>query len=208
MTKVQVKNISKKFKKTIFENFSLEIQEGEFVVFKGESGKGKTTLLNLIGGLIEPDSGEILIDNQKISLITTRKGRKIFRNNVEYLFQNFLLLENKSVQYNLNIASPSLFRGYSDNKLKNVLKSVNLEGMLKEKVYNLSGGEQQRVVLARMLLKKSNIILCDEPTGSLDKVNAERIYKILKILNEDGKTIICVSHDDRIEKYASKIITL
>ncbi|MDS1030942.1 ABC transporter ATP-binding protein [Bacillota bacterium LX-D] len=202
---IKIKNVSKAFEdKILFSNLTLNIEDGEFVIFSGPSGCGKTTLLNMIGAIEEIDSGEILVDGIDVS---KRKNQlKYFRNKVGFLFQNFALVDNKTVKENLKLVRKDC---KNDITIEEALEIVGLKDKLNKKVYTLSGGEQQRVALARLMLKKCDIILADEPTGSLDKNNAEAVLNILKQLNEQGKTIILVTHDEDIKKaYHCSLVSL
>ena len=183
--------LSKRFEgRVLFENFNFKIESGEFVCFSGVSGCGKTTLLNMIG-MIEPfDSGKLLIDGE--AMVTQKQRMQYFRKKLGFLFQNFALVENKTVEQNLKLIRK---QDRTSLTMEEALKRVGLSDVLKQKVYTLSGGEQQRVALARLFFKQSEIILADEPTGSLDEANADRIMQILKELHQEGKTIILVTHD-------------
>ena len=201
---IEVKNLTKTFGEVcVFKDLSFNIADGEFVVFSGKSGCGKTTMLNLIGGIDTPDSGEILVDGADI---TKQKNRiEYFRNKVSFLFQNFALIDNKTVEENLNMVKKST---RTDTTIEQALESVGLKDKIKAKVYTLSGGEQQRVALARIMIKKCDLILADEPTGSLDKENSAGVIEILKKLNFEGKTVILVTHDEELKKTGSRIIEL
>lgn len=201
---ITVKNLCKKFDdNVIFDNFNITIETGEFVVFAGDSGCGKTTLLNIVGGLETPDSGEILVDGE---IIFKRKNhREYFLNKVGFLFQNFALVENKTVRENLLFVPK---KNRTDLTIKEVLEAVGIPDKVNEKVYKLSGGEQQRVALARLLLKKCDIILADEPTGSLDSNNADAVLNILHKMNEQGRTVIIVTHSEKIIKSEKKVVLL
>lgn len=196
--------LSKRFEgRVLFENFHFKIESGEFVCFSGVSGCGKTTLLNMIG-MIEPfDSGKLLIDGDAI--VTPKQRMQYFRKKLGFLFQNFALVENKTVEQNLKLIRK---QDRTNLTMEEALKRVGLSGVLKQKVYTLSGGEQQRVALARLFFKQSEIILADEPTGSLDEANANRIMQILKELHQEGKTIILVTHDEKIKRMAERVIEL
>lgn len=196
--------LSKRFEgRILFENFNFKIESGEFVCFSGVSGCGKTTLLNMIG-MIEPfDSGKLLIDGDAI--VTPKQRMQYFRKKLGFLFQNFALVENKTVEQNLKLIRK---QDRTNLTMEEALKRVGLSGVLKQKVYTLSGGEQQRVALARLFFKQSEIILADEPTGSLDEANANRIMQILKELHQEGKTIILVTHDEKIKRMAERVIEL
>ena len=196
--------LSKRFEgRVLFENFNFKIESGEFVCFSGVSGCGKTTLLNIIG-MIEPfDSGKLLSDGDAI--VTPKQRMQYFRKKLGFLFQNFALVENKTVEQNLKLIRK---QDRTNLTMEEALKRVGLSGVLKQKVYTLSGGEQQRVALARLFFKQSEIILADEPTGSLNEANANRIMQILKELHQEGKTIILVTHDEKIKRMAERVIEL
>lgn len=201
---ITVKNLCKKFDdNVIFDNFNITIETGEFVVFAGDSGCGKTTLLNIVGGLETPDSGEILVDAENI--FKRKNHREYFLNKVGFLFQNFALVENKTVRENLLFVPK---KNRTDLTIKEVLEAVGIPDKANEKVYKLSGGEQQRVALARLLLKKCDIILADEPTGSLDSNNADAVLNILHKMNEQGRTVIIVTHSEKIIKSEKKVVLL
>ncbi len=195
-------------KETVFSDFSLTIQEGEFVAIIGKSGSGKTTLLNLIGFLEKPDKGEILIDGQPLK----REREKLLyhRHKVGFLFQNFALIEEKTVLKNLQLAMS--YRKDKEKHLKEIdlaLQEVQLDPEIKyKKVFQLSGGEQQRVALARLLLKEAKYILADEPTGNLDAENRDVVFSILQKLNSHGKTIILVTHDNTLADRVMRKILL
>ena len=191
---ILIQNLCKKFEdKVLFDNYNCTIQDGEFVVFCGESGCGKTTLLNMIGCLEKPDSGSIIIDKTDIWKTKNKKG--LFALKYGFLFQNFALLEGKTVSQNLEIIQKKL---RTEISVEEALTTVGLINKIDTKVYKLSGGEQQRLALARLILKKCDIILADEPTGSLDEENADAVMDILHFLNQKGKTIILVTHSRKI----------
>lgn len=201
---IEGKNISKQFGSLIlFDGFDFRIEDGEFVCFSGPSGAGKTTLLNIIG-LIEPlDGGELLINGRQYR--SNKDKLEFFRSKVGFLFQNFALIEGKTVEENLQLIRKGSRTGYS---IEEVLEKVGLLDKLENKVYTLSGGEQQRIALARLFYKKCEIILADEPTGSLDKRNADMVMEILLALNRQGKTVVLVTHDERIKGLANRVIEL
>ncbi|MGX7112833.1 putative bacteriocin export ABC transporter [Gemella cuniculi] len=204
---IKIENITKKFdEKNIFENFNLIISTGELIAITGASGSGKTTLINMIGGLEECDSGNITINDIEIN----KKNKvELYRNNISWLFQNFALVDEWTVFQNLVIALK--FKKYKSSKehvIKEVLKKVGLEDKLKSKIFTLSGGEQQRVSLARVMLQDNNIILADEPTGSLDEENRNIVFDILKNMQKNGKTVVIVTHDKELAKMCDRIVTL
>lgn len=201
---IEIKNIYKSFQdKVIFQNYTLNINDGEFVVFTGKSGSGKSTILNIIGGLEKVEKGNVFVDG--IDIYKHKNQRTYFCESVSFLFQNFALMEGKTVRENLKIV-PRKYR--EDITLETVLEKVGLLERIDSKVYNLSGGEQQRVALARVMLKKSKIILADEPTGSLDNENARLVIEKLIDLNDAGKTIILVTHNFSIIPDRARVINL
>lgn len=211
MAVISLKNICKSFgNKVIFDNFNLNVEEGEFLCITGVSGKGKTTLLNIIGLLEKPDSGSINIMGYDNPEIDSKSGIKLLRSNISYLFQNYGLVDNETVEYNLKIATRFLKLSKNDEKKKieEALNTVGLSGYEKNKIFQLSGGEQQRVAMARILIKPTSIVLADEPTGSLDSDNRDLIMELLTKVNEQGKTVIIVTHDKEVVKCAKRVIEL
>ncbi len=201
---ITLNNVCKSFgEKKLFDNFGLDIRDGEFVVFAGKSGCGKTTLLNMIGGLEKPDSGDIIVNGKDI--FKKRNLRGYFTETVGFLFQNFALIEDETVIKNLNYVQKKYRSGVP---VDDILNSLGLFDKRETKVYKLSGGEQQRVALARLMYKKCSIILADEPTGSLDSENAAAVLKILHDLNDRGKTVILVTHSEKIIENEKRVINL
>ncbi|MGE6313514.1 ATP-binding cassette domain-containing protein [Bacillus cereus] len=201
---IEIKNLTKIFDdKILFSDFNLKVDDGKFVIFSGPSGCGKTTLLNMIGAIEKIDTGEIIVDG--IDIKNKKNHLNYFRYKIGFLFQNFALVDNKTVKENLRLIRKDCQTNLS---IEESLKIVGLTEKLNKKVYTLSGGEQQRVALARLMLKKCDIILADEPTGSLDKQNAESVLNILKKLNKQGKTIILVTHDEEIKKQGDMVVDL
>lgn len=197
-------DLCKRFgEKELFNNLSFQIDDEEFICFSGESGKGKTTLLNMIGMIEPPSSGKILFDGDEVK--TNSERLSYFRNKVGFIFQNFALVEGKTVEQNLALVRKS---NRSDISIEEALNKVGLSDKIKEKVYALSGGEQQRVALARLFIKKCDVILADEPTGSLDSHNANMVLDILKSLNAQGKTVVLVTHDEAVKHLCGRIIEL
>lgn len=206
---IQLKNIDKKYgNKYLFKNLDFSIKKGEMIAITGASGSGKSTLLNIIGLIDKPDSGEVLICGNKNPYDKEKIKLNLFRNNIGYLFQNYALVDNYTVSKNLDIALEYV-KDKDKNKLKEeALDKVGLLGKLNNKVFELSGGEQQRVALARLMLKENNIILADEPTGSLDEDNKAIILKLLKELNNEGKTVVIVTHDKVVADICDREINI
>lgn len=206
---IQLKNISLVYgEHQIFHNLNLDIADGEFVAIVGKSGSGKTSLLNIIALLEKPNQGYVLIDGKKY--ISQRSILRYHRSLMSFLLQNFALIDEESVAFNLQIAAK--FAVNPDNPAQDIasaLKQVNLpESILSQKVYQLSGGEQQRVALARLLIKDAKYILADEPTGNLDQQNSRIVFEILQLLNKLGRTIIMVTHDENLAQQAKRIIEI
>lgn len=189
---------------TVFDKYNFKVDTGEFVCFSGESGSGKTTLLHIIGLIESIDSGRLLIDNQEI--LKRKEKLLYYRKKVGFLFQNYALIDGKTVRENLNlIRKEDCAEGMN---IQSVLRKVGLLEKIDKKVYTLSGGEQQRVALARVFLKKCEIVLADEPTGSLDKANAKKVVALLKEMHKDGKTVVLVTHDEEIQRQCERIMRL
>jgi len=206
--KIEVKNLRKSFGELVlFEDYSFELESNEITCLYGKSGSGKTTLLNILGGIEDYQQGEILYNGKKL---TPSLKRKFLSNDFGFVFQNFGLLENETVYSNfMLIKKVKKMRKFDRDKLiHSSLDLVGLAGCEKIKVYTLSGGEQQRVAVAKMLAKDCNIIFADEPTASLDWENKEIILKLFRLLKMRGKTIIIVSHDDDVKNAADKVIEI
>ena len=201
---IEIHDLCKSFEDTIlFNNLNLTINDGEFVVFSGVSGCGKTTLLNMIGGIEKVDSGKIIVDGLDV---TNKKSQLFyFRHKVGFLFQNYALVDNKTVRENLNLIKNNCRNNVT---IEEVLERVSLLDKIDDKVYRLSGGEQQRVALARLMLKKCDVILADEPTGSLDKENADVVIELLKQMNAQQKIVIMVTHDRHYMNIGSRNIEI
>ncbi len=206
-----LKGISKKYDNNeVLSGVNLSVMSGDMIAIVGESGRGKTTLLNILGLIINPSDGEYLINGKQIKNIDSREAMMIRRNYIGYLFQNYGLVEDETVEWNIKLA-------FSYKKMKNkekndevlfYLQKFGLENSLKKKVYQLSGGEQQRVALIRLMIKDTPIILADEPTGSLDKNNRDLIMEELIKFNKTGKTIIIVTHDNEVANMCKRKIDL
>lgn len=193
------------------DNVNLEIKRGEFLAIVGPSGSGKTTLLNMIGALDKPTSGEVILDQIKISEIEELKLYKIRREKIGFIFQLFYLIPTLNAIQNVLIPTFPL-KGKKEfyfQRAKNLLKEVGLSGKENRKPAELSGGEQQRVAICRALILDPPLILADEPTGNLDTKTGMEIIKLMKKLNEkEGKTFLIATHDSRITKLCHKVFYL
>ena len=208
---IQLENITKTIgKKVILENLSLKINQGDLVAIVGKSGSGKSTLLNLLG-LIDGDySGYYEIFGQQNVPVNSVKSQAIIREHISYLFQNFALIDNETVEYNLMLALKYVKLSKKDKvkKIEEILERVGLSSTLHQKVSELSGGEQQRIAVARAILKPSQLLLADEPTGSLDPENRDLVLNFLLDMNKEGKTVIIVTHDIYVAQQCHRVIEL
>ena len=212
MSLITLKNVKKEYGKNqvLFENLSLEIEKGEFVGLVGKSGAGKTTLLNIIGLITDISEGTITIDSHK-NLSMNGENAMILRSyTIGYLFQNYGLIEDESVLWNLKLALEykKVKKEEKPKLINKYLKQFELSDMLNKKVYQLSGGEQQRIAIIKLILQGSQIILADEPTSGLDKENELIVMKLLKELNEKGITIIMVTHNMNLCDCFSRVINV
>ncbi|MFA4876808.1 MAG: ABC transporter ATP-binding protein [Methanoregula sp.] len=195
---------------TALDHVSLEIQENEFIAIMGPSGSGKSTMMNQLGILDVPTSGKLYIDGRDVSLMTALERTHMRRDIIGYIFQKFylipLLTAYENVEYPLILKYK---RRDNSGKAAAVLKSVGFDSdMSAHRPNQLSGGQQQRVAIARALVNDPKIILCDEPTGNLDRKTGIQIMDILVGLHQEGKTVILVTHDPKIAEYAHRTIEL
>ncbi|MDK2600352.1 ABC transporter ATP-binding protein [Bacillus stercoris] len=204
---IQLENVYKSFdERSILSNFSIKIRENEFVSIIGKSGSGKTTVLNIMSLLDTPDKGEVQILGCKNP--NPKEVMKLRRENLGYIFQNYVLMDNETVLTNLSL-STAYAKEFKKDMLPKALEMVGLDkSFLKKRVYQLSGGEQQRVAIARIILKPCDIIFADEPTGNLDEYNKNIILSLFHQLKDMGKTIVCVTHDQEIARCSERIINL
>jgi putative ABC transport system ATP-binding protein len=209
-------DVAKRFQRgkeviTIFEGLNLGIEEGDFVAIMGPSGSGKTTLLNLLGGVDQPSAGEIRFAGERIDALS-ETGLAAWRAaNVGFIFQFYNLMPMLSAERNveLPLLLTSLSRARRRQSVEAALKLVGLEDRARHLPKELSGGQQQRVAIARAVVSDPRLLLCDEPTGDLDRATADEILKMLSLLNaEFGKTIVMVTHDPAAAKYAKRVLHL
>jgi putative ABC transport system ATP-binding protein len=191
----------------VLHSIDLAVESGDFLALMGPSGSGKTTLLNLIGGLDRPDRGEITVAGQRIDQLASGQLAQWRARNVGFIFQFYNLLPVLSAERNVEV--PLLLTKLSGaERRRNVAAALELVGLAdraKHKPSELSGGQQQRIAIARALVADPTLLVCDEPTGDLDRETSESILKLLKLLNEQqGKTIVMVTHDPRAAQYASR----
>ncbi|WP_064579389.1 ABC transporter ATP-binding protein [Streptobacillus moniliformis] len=209
MSYIKIENLKKVYiigENEIIANndINFEVNKGEFVVILGSSGAGKSTLLNILGGMDVADSGNIFIDNKNIAKYTKEELTKYRRNDVGFVFQFYNLLPNLTAKENVELASELVEK---DIDIIEVLKDVGLENRMNNFPSQLSGGEQQRVSIARAIAKSPKILLCDEPTGALDFNTGKQVLNILSNLSsKKNVTVIVVTHNSEIAKIADKVI--
>lgn len=212
--KLKLKNISKSFKTPkekldILNNITYEFEQNKFYAIIGHSGSGKTTLIKSLGLISEFSSGEYFIDDKNVALLTEKEKTKLRGNKLAFIFQDYMLDEYLKAYENVMIPM-FLNKKIIDKKKEaySLLKSVGLEDRLEHFPKELSGGEQQRVSIARALVNNPDYILADEPTGNLDEKNEKIIFEKLKELSKSGKGVIVVSHSKDIENYADVILEI
>lgn len=192
------------------DNVNFNVKKGEFVSIIGPSGSGKSTLMNILGLLDTADSGKYILDDLDVSKLTDREQAKIRNEKIGFVFQNFNLLSKLTAWENVEV--PLIYRGVSAKESKKIayeyLEKVGLKGREKHLPKQLSGGQQQRVAIARALVGKPEIILADEPTGSLDSKTSIEIMEMLKELNEKGQTIVLITHDNNVASKAKRIVRI
>ena len=213
---VQVRSVDKSYQRgkqtvEVLHRLTLDIPRGDFVALMGPSGSGKTTLLNLIGGLDRPTAGEIVVDGQRIDQLSGSRLAKWRARNVGFVFQFYNLMPVLTAERNVEL--PLLLTELSAaQRRKSVavaLQVVGLEDRARHKPKELSGGQEQRVAIARALVSDPTMLICDEPTGDLDRKTADEILGLLQVLNkEHGKTIVMVTHDPKAAEFASHTLHL
>ncbi|MCE5301158.1 MAG: ABC transporter permease [Spirochaetia bacterium] len=211
---IEIKDLSKTYGngKTSFlalNNVSLTVEDGEFVAIMGPSGSGKSTLMHLMGFLDKPDSGSYKLDGMETSNLTDEEYAELRKHSVGFVFQQFHLLPRMSSVENVEL--PLIYSGLknsSGGKGEKLLNDVGLGAKLKNKPGEKSGGERQRVAKARALINNPGIIFADEPTGNLDSKSQTEIMELLKSLNESGRTIVMVTHEEEVAEYAARIIRI
>ncbi len=192
------------------DGIDVEIKEGDFIAIVGPSGSGKSTMMNMIGALDLATEGEIYLDDEDIEHLEESELAQIRGRKIGFVFQTFNLIPTLTAAENIML--PMLFQGISEDEKKErveeILKKVGLGHRKNHLPNELSGGERQRVAIARALANNPEVILADEPTGNLDSRTGKEIMKIFSDLNKQGKTIILVTHDLNLTKYASKTLKL
>lgn len=206
---IKIRNLTKKFKeKTIFEDVSCTLETGKSYAIVGKSGAGKTTFLNILSGLEKATSGKVEFNDLNIN---SKNRKKLYRDYFGFVFQNFALIDTETVKQNLRLGltNSKLSKTEKDNKMRAALVQVGLGKMqLQQKIYTLSGGEQQRVALARIILKEPKVIFADEPTGSLDVENSQLVLKILLTNFNSDATVVIATHDPTVWQQCDYVIEI
>jgi putative ABC transport system ATP-binding protein len=215
-TMVRLVHVSKRFTKgretiSIFDQLDLSIPRGDFVAVMGPSGSGKTTLLNLLGGIDRADAGEVNVADRRIDGLSEGELARWRAANIGFIFQFYNLMPMLTAAQNveLPLLLTSLRGKDRTARVETALSVVNLADRLKHYPREMSGGQQQRVAIARAIVSDPSLLLCDEPTGDLDRNSADEILSILQLLNKDlGKTIVMVTHDPAAARYAQRTLHL
>ncbi|NLY46060.1 MAG: ABC transporter ATP-binding protein [Tissierella sp.] len=189
-------------------NVSFTVEEGEYIAIMGESGSGKTTLLNILASLDKPTKGDVLLNSKSILSIDEKEISSFRRDNLGFVFQDFNLLDTFSIQDNIFLPLVLMGRTYEEmnNKLIPIAKRLEIEGILNKFPYEVSGGQKQRAAIARALITSPQIILADEPTGALDSRSSEGLLKIFSEINNEGQTILMVTHSTKAASNAKRVL--
>ncbi|MGN0165010.1 MAG: ABC transporter ATP-binding protein [Lachnospiraceae bacterium] len=212
---LELKGITKEYtdgevKKTVLSDINLKVNKGEYIAIMGSSGCGKTTLLNIMGGMDDATSGEYLFLGTDVCRMKGNQLDLFRRDNISFVFQQFALMMHYTVEENVELPLKNRKMSKKDKreKINYVLEKVGILDLRKKKVTKISGGEQQRTAIARAMISDNPLILADEPTGSLDSKTSEEIMDYFDQLHEMGRTIIVVTHDLKVANRANKIINI
>ncbi|MGY8986176.1 MAG: ABC transporter ATP-binding protein [Sphingomonadales bacterium] len=211
-----IKKMDKTFKKgkeviNVFNDLDMKIEKGDFLAIMGPSGSGKTTLLNMLGGVDQPTKGEVWFNGSRVDTLSENQLAKWRANNIGFIFQFYNLMPMLNAKRNVELPLlltklPGKQRG---KNVETALELVGLGDRAKHMPSEMSGGQQQRVAIARAIVSDPKLLLCDEPTGDLDRITADEILEMLQLLNKEfGKTIVMVTHDPSAAKYAKRVLHL
>ena len=212
---IQISNLKKVFQyggvyTVALGGINLEIDEGEFVAIMGPSGCGKTTLLNILGLLDNPSEGSYLLNGNEVAHLTEKKRTAMRKGHIGFVFQSFNLIDELNVEENIEL--PLKYIGVPQKERRErvveILRRLNISHRAKHYPYQLSGGQQQRTAIARAMICHPELILADEPTGNLDSKNGKEVMELLAELNDDGTTIVMVTHSQRDASYAHRIVNM
>lgn len=204
---LEAKNISKKFNdRYVLNNVNLSVEKGHFITILGHSGSGKSTLLNILSSILTPTEGEVLYDEARVSDFSERQLSKLRKEKIGFVFQHYILLPNLTVKENILLGADN---NPTDQEVEELCDFLGIKRHLNSYPYTLSGGEQQRVCIARAVIKKPDILFCDEATGALDKENSINIVSLLHRVKEKlGTTILFTTHNQEIAKTANRVLVL
>ncbi|MBZ4666350.1 ABC transporter ATP-binding protein [Mahella sp.] len=212
---IKIKNLVKVYKGETYETRALDgidltIEDGEFVAVMGPSGSGKSTLLNVIGCMDTLTEGEYYLDDYEIHKLKLKELHKVRREKISFVFQHFALMSNFSVYENVEV--PLLAKNVNKSRRKKIvyekLKMLGIDNLADKLPTQISGGQQQRAAIARALTSDNDIILADEPTGALDRKTGQDLMNMLTEINASGKTVIIVTHDDKVASATKRIINI
>lgn len=189
-------------------NVSFSVEEGEYIAIMGESGSGKTTLLNILAALDKPTNGEVLLDGKSINDIKEKEISAFRRENLGFVFQDFNLLDTFSIQDNIFLPLVLARKEYAEMKelLNPIAKKLGISDILDKYPYEVSGGQKQRVAVARAIITNPKLILADEPTGALDSNATDSLLKLFNEINNEGQTILMVTHSTKAASHASRVL--
>lgn len=196
--------------RTLWTGLDLTLKPGQLTALTGPSGSGKSTLLNCMGLLEKPTGGDILFDQRDLTRMRSGAARRFRRDHLGYLFQNYALVENATIAQNLDVALRARRRRGREARaaMSDALERVGLAGRERDRVSRLSGGEQQRVALARLIVKQPSLVLADEPTGALDHGNTEIVVSLLRSMADGGACVVIATHDDWVRDQCDETVSV
>lgn len=189
-------------------NVSFSVEQGEYVAIMGESGSGKTTLLNILAALDKPTSGEVILKGRSLSSVKEKEISAFRRDNLGFVFQDFNLLDTFTLQDNIFLPLVLAGKNYQEmnSRLQPIAKKLGITDILAKYPYEVSGGQKQRAAVARALITNPKLVLADEPTGALDSKSTDDLLKIFNDINQDGQTILMVTHSTKAASHASRVL--
>ncbi|MDE6025976.1 MAG: ABC transporter ATP-binding protein [Lachnospiraceae bacterium] len=212
---IELRDATKIYKGEAYEtkaidHMDLTIEDGAFVAIMGKSGSGKTTLLNIVGCMDSLTSGELFIDGEELGGLSEHKVGIVRRNKISFIFQNYALMQHYTVYENIELPLNARNYKYKDKKkaVNEIMEKLNIAHLASKFPRQISGGEQQRTAIARAMVSGCKYILADEPTGALDSMTSAELMKLFQMMHEMGKTILVVTHDNEVARYAQKTIII
>ena len=212
---LEVKNIKKIYTTRLggnsvqaLSNVNFSVEKGEYVAIMGESGAGKTTLLNILAALDQPSSGDVVLNGNSLVQMKEKELAKFRRNNLGFVFQDFNLLDTFSLKDNIFLPLVLSRKGYKEmsNRLVPIAAKLGISQILEKYPYEVSGGQKQRAAVARALITEPKLILADEPTGALDSHSADSLLELFSQLNQEGQTILMVTHSTKAASHAKRVL--